>query len=316
MSARRLGARVLLASSAAMLPMGLVACRTDGPSATTTTSDTGVASAMSYDEIARRYNERAERLGRLWSRAVVSIEFIDREGGKRYEQGDGFFQVVQPSKLALSVGKAGETFVWMGCDAERYWVLEPKQAKTASVGRHDLLTPAKLRALGLPCAPLELISLIGVSPLPTGREARGGSGGGPPKPIMALDGGADVIQFDLERGGQTFRYLLDAKTLRPRVVSIVDRATRKLTTTARLDNYLGVETQAFSGAYPMMPALVRVEHIPTSSVIKFTLESMNDGLVNQGAKKGRLAPENFDLDALVEAYGPFEMVDLDAAPAR
>ncbi len=315
MTARRLGVRVLLASSAAMLPLGLGACRTDGPSATTTTSDTGVATAMSYDEIARRYNERAERLGRLWSRAVVSIEFIDREGGKRYEQGDGFFQVVQPSKLALSVGKAGETFVWMGCDAERYWVLEPKQAKTASVGRHDQLTPAKLRALGLPCAPLDLISLIGVSPLPTGREARG-SGGGPPKPIMALDGGVDVIQFDLERVGQTFRYLLDAKTLRPRVVSIVDRATRKLTTTARLDNYLGVETHTFAGAYPMMPALVRVEHIPTSSVIKFTLESMNDGLVNQGAKKGRLAPENFELDTLVEAYGPFEMVNLDAASER
>lgn len=292
----------------ALIPwLALGGCKSDSPAASSSAS---APAPITYAGIAERFNQRVDKLGRIWSRAVVSIDFTDDEGRRRYEQGEGFFQVVRPSSLALSVGKAGETFVWMGCDAERYWVIEPRREKRASIGRHEALTPAKLKALLLPCAPLDLISLAGLRPLPVGDFRRGER---PSEPIEALDRGDTFWQFDVPREGQTFRYLVEPKTLRPRVVSIVDRATGKLTTTARLDNYLGVEIQGMGGSYPVMPALVRVEHIPTGSVIKMTLDGMNDGLVNDGRRKGRLAPENFDFNALCDAFGVTEIFDLDSA---
>jgi hypothetical protein len=125
----------------------------------------GAPGGPTYRMLANAQNARAARLGKLWARATVSIDYRDSEGRKRWEQGEGHFQVIQPSKLALSVGKLGEVFLWIGCDEERYWLIDTKGAKAAYVGRHELVTRGKIEALGLPVPPRDLIALAGMSPV-------------------------------------------------------------------------------------------------------------------------------------------------------
>ncbi|HVZ93795.1 MAG TPA: hypothetical protein VG797_04730 [Phycisphaerales bacterium] len=260
---------------------------------------------VTYQTMAERQNARVASIPRLWSRAVVSVDYLDREGERHYVQGDSsFFQLISPSRMALSVGKSGETFVWLGCDAERYWLIETKEHPQALVGRHDVLTPEKLRRLGLPAPPLDLFTLIGLSEWPAHTEPSA-------VPVVVTSRGRDVIRLDARRGSAVFRYLLDAKTRRPSTVSMLDERTGEETVVAQLDQYQGVETAGMGGSYPEMPTVIRIEQPSTGTVIKLSLSGMNDGVVNGGMKKGRLAAGNFDFDELLKSFGIRKIVDLD-----
>lgn len=315
-----IGARRFLAlavgSFAVMAAGGAMGCRREARPA----GDMMVVENIGVDraEIIRRYNARVARLSRIWGRAIVSIEYTDDKGGRRYEQGDGFLQFLQPSRLALSLGKASETLLWLGCDAERYWIIEPRERR-AAVGRHDRLNDRTLERLQLPAAPLDLIMMFGLSRLPEedGASAAGGGGGGggagaQVRWVRAEEGGTIWLQVDVERAGRAFRLRLDPKSALPRVVQALDRPGGSPIVSASLDRYLGVQILGEPAFFPQIPSLVRIDHITRNAVIKVTLEGLNDGRVDGGEAKGRLGARNFDFESLRQSQGVREIMDLDA----
>jgi len=273
----------------------------------------GLASAPdptlpSYEDVLAAHNERVERLRRIWARAVVSIDYITESGNRKYQQGDGHLQLVQPDRLALSVGKLGEVFLWIGSGPDLYWILETREAHRAFVGRHELATPEKTEDLGLPVPPLDLIKLLGVAPLPAEPPA------GTRIRRAAED---DMVVVDVPQDGAVWRYWLDPRTLRPRIIELFEsEPAGEAEITAWLDRYEQVELRGVGGIQPRMASLVQIIHRESDSRLKLTLEGMVDG------GRGKLDPIVFELATLLETFGIESVRDLDqgsaslVAPAR
>ena len=257
----------------------------------------GAAGGPTYRTLANAQNARAARLGKLWARATVSIDYRDSEGRKRWEQGEGHFQVIQPSKLALSVGKLGEVFLWIGCDEERYWLIDTKGAKAAYVGRHELVTRGKIEALGLPVPPRDLIALAGMSPVAAGTASGSGD------PVVVARGKA--ASYSVMRGGVPWTTFVDAATLTPVRVEVAESAGSDAVIVAELSQYRDVPLKGSSGFFPRVATRVECLHTPSGSTMSVTLTDPSDGGTN------RLKPEAFDFEGLVEALGVSEVIDLD-----
>ncbi|MFW6335652.1 MAG: hypothetical protein ACOC3G_00785 [Phycisphaeraceae bacterium] len=127
--------------------------------------------AMSYREAATRYNQHVSGLERLWSRSVVEVSWIEDDGDRRSEQGEGHFVFVPPRRVALSVGKLGKTILWAGSNDERYWLIDNQGDGIAYVGKHptvEVVGPTgdtEMRG-PLPFKPDDVPFLMGLRPLP------------------------------------------------------------------------------------------------------------------------------------------------------
>ncbi len=254
-----------------------------------------------YTEIATAHNERVARLVRLWARGSAVITWVDDTGRTRSEQGEGHFQVIQPSRMALSIGKLGEVLFWLGCDEDRAWAIWTRDDKRAIVGPHSAETRLALARLGIAAAPRDLIRLAGLAPLPDGPPASG--------PEWADE---SLVRFDIELGPAdgAWRYWFDPISMLPRRVALLDAPGADVLVTASLDVYAPVTLRNEGGFFPHAPTRLRIRHEPSGSVASLTLESMNDG----GGP--RLAPANFDLGALLRAYNVTDIAVLDHADTR
>lgn len=88
--------------------------------------------APSYQEVAERYNERAQHFDRLWARTTVRLRYLDEEGRWQTEQGDdGHLMLVRPDHVALSTGKLGEPFFRLGSNGERFWWFDLRKPRRA-----------------------------------------------------------------------------------------------------------------------------------------------------------------------------------------
>lgn len=252
-----------------------------------------------YGEIVRRYNERTDRLTRVWARAVVSINFTNDRGEHRREQGEGHLQMIQPSRLALSVGKLGEVLAWIGCDEDRYWLIDPKESKRAYVGRHALATPEKTARLGLPAAPQDLIRLIGVTPL------------APASSNIIYGWAPDRVNLVVEEriGAQIWRHVISESQMRPLKVELLRAQDRVILVSAALEDYEGVALRGVGGYFPQVATRVTARQPDDGAEMRVSLAGMNDG------GGSRLSEDNFSFDALLGALGVTDVVDLDAPVA-
>jgi len=279
-----------------VLPLALGACESKPKAREIAAPAAESVPTPSYAEIAGIYNARVARLDRVWARAVVSTTYRDEDGTRRSEQGEGHFQFIAPSNLALSIGKLGETYLWVGSDAQRYWLLEPRESKAGIVGRHDRLTDQTLDRLGLPAAPLDLIRIVTVSPMPANPDP-------PARVAWSTEGDMLVVDFRSARG--VWRYWLEPREMLPRVIELLSDDGETVVLSALLERYERVTIRGEGGLYPQMPARVRITHHPTASTLSMSL----DGLVDGGGS--RLAPEAFDLEALVELFAITDLRDAD-----
>lgn len=127
----------------------------------------------SYSELAAAYNRRVQPMETFWSRATVQVVQQTARGRETRDQGEGFLQIQRPRRLALQLGKLGETFFYLGSNDDLYWWFDmlERDNRRATIGRHDEATPEVIEAFGVPVHPLDLLDVLPITPMP----AEGGS---------------------------------------------------------------------------------------------------------------------------------------------
>lgn len=274
-----------------VLCLTVTGCRTKGHIA----PPNDLPALPTVDAILVAQNERAARLDRIWARAVVQLEYQDEGGRQRSAQGEGHLQVIQPDRLALSVGKLGETLYWLGADEERHWVFELGDIDRAMVGRHENVGSPCMQSLGAPVHPLDLLELLGICPIGEDITIVG----------RAEDGTVEVVG-PVRSGVRTM--WLDQDTLEPVRVEIAPLEVEVGAVTATLSQYEGVTQADEGGFFPRMPSRIVAVHPSSESRIQIDLSDMNDG-----SRRGRLPDAAFSFESLVRALGPSEVVVLDAS---
>lgn len=262
---------------------------------------TGQASAdrgqpPSYREVAVRFNERADRLGRIWANATARFSYIDEDGKRHTEQGEGHFQFIAPDHFALSIGKISEVLFWLGCDDDRYWFFQMYEDDRASIGRHTNLGKPCSRDLGLPASPIDIIDLLGVTPLDP--DANG---------VTSWSTNGKWLIVDTSGRLAWRRLFLDPATYLPARVELFDpNETSEPIVTAMIEEYDRVVLDHFGGFMPKAPSRLQIDHRASETSIRLFLHNMNDGKT-----RGRLSDAVFDFESLVEAFGPDEIIVLD-----
>lgn len=142
-----------LVCAALLLP----SCRSsDGPALTHDAVEPDAAALPAYEALYESAERRIATLDRLWARAVVGLRYRDEDGDLRRDQLEGHFQVVRPERVALLLGKLGETYLVLGSDAERYWWIDLDQSR-AAVGDRTRAAGLSVEELGVPLLPGDLL---------------------------------------------------------------------------------------------------------------------------------------------------------------
>lgn len=248
-----------------------------------------------YAVIAQKYNKRVERLDKVWARMSMRVTGLDTQGEPVDEQAEGHLQVVRPDKLALSITKVGETYFYLGSNAELYWWLDLHQdPHRALVGHHDKATPAQAAKFDIPVHPLDLLELLGVTPLPPGATA---------SVAWSKDGKSVDVKVP-GRWGQR-RLLLDPVSYAPREIDLFD-ARGKPVVSARLENPQAVVVRCDS-ATPPMASLYHIDLHNSKTTIVLRLYDPENRCDRQ-----KMTP--FDLEALSSAYGIKSVEWIDPKP--
>jgi hypothetical protein len=295
---------MLLLAAVVAAPIGLTGCKSKQASPPL---EQVRRPAPKFEDVATVVNTRVKDLQRVWARAVTSFTYTDGEGSKRTEQGEGFFQLLQPSRFALDIGKVGEVIVWAGCDDKRYWLIRRDDVKSAVVGRHDGAGSERLLEEGLPATPLNLIDLAGVTGVTV------------PKPgtLIPLVGWTMDGFWTLEepRPYGTLYREIDPRTGEPRRVVMKSGGRERVA--SELRNHVFMEL-ANTSDWPRMPTRITITDLDTGNTITIGLEGMSDGIRGRRPGNERLKPAVFDFEGLCAALGVEKIEDLDAAvvPAR
>lgn len=260
--------------------------------------------APSYEKVAAAYNTRVAPLERLWARTVVRLSFVDGDGKPQTEQVEGHCQYVRPSNVLVSFHKVSQPLAMLGSNEQRFWWIELGGNKRAFVGTHAAATPERIAAAGLRVHPLDLMEMLGLTPLPGSGEGCG----------VAWSTGGKMLVVTIPGKNANRRLFLDPVTFRPSRVELVDAA-GKVGAFSELSKYQVVAMKAAGPevARPWVPTLVKVEADSGATRVIMELSDPQDD-------PSRFKPWAFDLDRLLEINSVAEVRDLDreapAAPDR
>lgn len=246
-----------------------------------------------YQELAARYNEHLVQIDRLWSRAVVELQWHDDQG-THYEQGDGNLIIVQPHHVALSIGKLGHTVMWAGSDESQYWLFDLRQNHELFIGKHSRMSLTESHRWPLPVGPLELKTLLGLSPIQ--RVANG------QQPTVVWNKGAFVI----EPPGQKQRLWIAPDSARPIQIDLLNEAGQNQAT-CHLARWKPMTLEGVPpGAFPWVATRLEVSLVNQKGTMTLFLSDVSDGRAENKIKN-----KAFDLQHLVKVFKPDRIVDLD-----
>ena len=235
----------------------------------------------SWAEVVRRYNAAAAPgLDRFSARVGVELTHTDGDGVVQRESGAGKLLFRRPLDTALSVSVVGNTILWAGSNAERWWVFsELHRAGRLTDGPLDGV--ADPVAGGLPFRPDALPLVLGLRRLDPERA--------PPAPAVEGLNGFWLI----EPPGVGARLLIDPRTGRAVRVDLLgpDGRTRVVT---RLDGEVPVEGGPAGAALPVL-----IDAYPVEGGTRLSL-TVRSARVDDPALRDRL----FDLDALIDHHRP------------
>lgn len=244
-----------------------------------------------YAQLAGIHNDRAARLSRLWMRATVRVQTRDDDDKRHIDQGEGYLQIVQPDRVALSVGRyIDKMYFFLGSNETHYWWLDMfADEKIGLVGRHELATPQRAAELGVPIHPLELLDLLGITPIP--------AHGAPP---VWSERGLVRIEVPARWGTRVMEF--EPRVLEPRHIEILT-ASGELAASSELIGSQGV-TMRQGGPRPTLPTRVHIELPMIGSRITFDLYAPEHS-------QRKPKPIAFDLDGLLKRYRIDEVRSLD-----
>ena len=261
-------------------------------------------SEYSYEDVANTVNARAKRLERFWAATIVKVWYIGREGENEVDQLDGDIHIVQPDMIGMSLEKVGVDVAALGANERFYWYLDlVADEEVASIGTHARANPDQLADLGVPVHPLDLLLLLGFSPIPDEPHD-------PEQPLRLSDSGRHIVVTAPAQWG-IVDYALDPDTLEPVRVEI-RRATRlpPVLTADMLEGSL-----AFQDRAPSDSPEVR---IPRRIVIDVPEIEARVQIRFLDPRTSRRKPDEraFDLGDTLSRYGVRHRRDLDVMHDR
>jgi len=243
--------------------------------------------------IVEAHNARVSMLDRLWARTSVQVTSTNNRGDRLREQGEGHLQIVQPSSIALTLGKMGKTKLYLGSNERVYWWLDLIDAdeKVALIGRHDLVTLEKAAMLGVPVYPRDLVHLLGITPLPADRASAG----------LEWDSQSRAgVRAPTDSGWR--RVWFDPFTFEPRRVEMFD-SRGNLVLESELDRYDYVTVVGDAHSKPRIAERADITIPADQTAIKLSLYAPENRAIR---------PTAFDIDRLIKGYRIDLVYDLDA----
>ena len=288
--------RLAMAFAACIL---CVACRTPQPVPEGPPPDAA--------DLLREYNKRAEGIRRIWARVEVEAHWVDEDGSSQSERGDGQLFVRKPRELALTIGKLGDIYFWLGCNERAFWWFDEnphdKLPNTAYIGLNENIGKPGMPRLPTPVPPDQLIELLGITELPPESiEAA--------KVTMPKGGGA-AIWFDipnrLSNNTVKQRVLVGAITGRPLAIQFADQQGR-IIAEARLSEYQLMKVpDAPYGAWPYVATRIDINIPEPKSSLTLHMEGLR-------SDKSKFKDALFDFAALQAARKPEQIRDLAPKP--
>ena len=256
--------------------------------------------APDYETIAAGQNDRVDRIEAYWATASVELQWTDEQGQRRTENGDGYLIFMPPDRTALSVTKLGETYLWAGSDAERFWLFEGGDADRAYIGRTENAFQPCAEPLPLAVHPSELLDLLGVFRFPA-EDGR----------VREADAlGAWVVHVP---GMYSSRQVyLDPATLLPVRVDLLDAVTGRPLVTAELEAYGRLnQRERPTSQQPLVPTRLTIRNPQTGDSARIWVREPADRPPNRP-----LNEQLFSFEAVRATMRPDEVVVLDAGCAN
>jgi len=265
-------------------------------SETPTTTVTRDGPPPTFDAIAARYDARVKRLERLWGSVSLRIMGVDQAGEPVDEQAEAYLQVIRPRKVALEVKKVGETYFYMGSNETRYWWIDlHSEERPALVGTHENATPEVFKQLGVPLHPLDLIELMGITPIGTTVNRMGAK--------VSWSGDGKQIAMRLPGRWGPRDYLLDPETFEPQRVAMLSPK-GEVAAMCELQGYLPVAVRDDVRAEPRMARRFVVD-VPPNTTLTLKFEQ---------AENREIKDKPFDFEYLKKIFRVRDVRDVDAKP--
>lgn len=255
----------------------------------------------SYSVITRAWNARVQGLDRFYARLTWRVRGFDADRQPIDESAEGHLQILQPRRVSVIVSKVGSPVFYIGSDDDRYWLIDRSvDPALALVGRHDSVTLAKTARLGVFVHPLDLLELLGISPLDP--EAR-------PLEARWSATGQAVITIPARFGFK--RLWLDLPALRPTRIELFS-PDAALAARADLADYESVSVRSQPALRPSVATELQI-NVPMAGAAGQSRLDIRMRLFGAEARDPRAAA--FDYPGLKERAAVGREVDLDV-PAR
>lgn len=213
----------------------------------------------SYASIAAAHNARIGRLHDIESRGVVELTWHDEDGRRHREpQVNVDLWINLPHRASMRLEKLSETYLWLGCDADRYWLFDlTGEERVLYMGQPD--QPMVFGAhLPVPFQPRQLLDLIGVTTLPLAGES---------EPVVAHDPETDAWRVTTG----ALRYHFARQSLLPRRIDLLNDAGEvALYSDLRNEQYVSTPNVPRL-RQPQIPGMIDIHTADGSAHIKLVL---------------------------------------------
>ncbi len=260
------------------------------------------AQMPSYSQVALSYNRNVVLIDRLWAKAFVRVQYRDEKNRLQQEQGeDSTLMVEVPDRLSLMVGKLGNIFLHVGCDNQRYWLIELLGKHSAVYGRNALLDHAPL-SLPIRVRPSDLPLLMGLVPIPTGEGLT------PAPPVDWRDG-----CYALMPPGLRARVLIQPDTFLPYRVELLDSKGEPAVVAWHSKPQPMAMALGPTHERPQISSRIDIRILSDGTRLQMDLSRMTDARGEEESRQDRAFRRAFDLPYLLRAHRvePEDVVDLD-----
>jgi hypothetical protein len=252
-----------------------------------------------YRALVERYNANVNKLGSIWASTEVHLRWQGEAGQAQSEHGDGTLIIVRPRKVALTIGKLGNTVLWAGSNADGYWLFDKRDNSKVYFGRYRHIDKPCSRSLPMPIQPDAVPYLLGTMPLDPGNASADDA-------VERYNG-----YYLIEPPGLDVRLWLHPKTAQPRRVDLLDDNGEKAVTAVLSDLEPMRLTDVAHEDWPTLAHEARIylhtEDETQQANVRIQLKNTSDGQFGD-----RINPKAFNFDTLMQVHDPKRTIDLDA----